>query len=70
MSNETVVTIEQIEEQLHRLPPDKLVVVFDFVSYLAERPLQSESFQAMLATEAVLSRVWLTPEEDEAWADL
>ena len=37
------VTISQIEQQLRLLPPDKLVVVFDFVSYLAERQIASES---------------------------
>ncbi len=30
----------------------------------------SEAYQTMLASEAVLSRDWNTPEEDEAWADL
>ena len=31
------VTIEQIEERLRDLPAEKLEVVFDFVSFLAER---------------------------------
>lgn len=31
------VTIDQIEDQLQKLPADKLVVVYDFVSYLLER---------------------------------
>lgn len=73
------VTISQIEEQLRRLPPNRLVVVLDFVSYLAERgniaslkwqEAASESFQTMLASEAVLRRDWERPEEDIAWADL
>jgi TorA maturation chaperone TorD len=63
-------TIEQIDEQLQRLPPDKLAVVLDFVSYLADHQPQTEVFETMLASEAVLSRDWLTPEEDAAWADL
>lgn len=45
------VTISQIEQQLRLLPPDKLVVVFDFVSYLAERQIASESHQATPASE-------------------
>ena len=64
------VSIAQIEEQLHQLPPEKLVVVFDFVSYLAERQIASESFHTMLATEPVLRRDWERPEEDAAWAHL
>jgi hypothetical protein len=33
------------------------------------RPL-SDAYQTMLASEAVLSRDWDRPEEDEAWANL
>jgi hypothetical protein len=63
-------TIAQIEERLRQLPPDKLDVVLDFVSYLAERRLASEAFQTMLASEPVLRRDWDRPEEEEAWRDL
>ncbi len=31
------VTIDQIDERLKALPPEKLIVVYDFVSFLAER---------------------------------
>ena len=65
-----IVTVSQIQEKVRQLPPQKLAVVFDFVSYLADRPVKSESFQTMLASEAVLRRDWDRPEEDEAWADL
>lgn len=64
------INISQIEERLQRLPPYKLAVVFDFVSYLAERQLASESFQTMLASESVLRRDWERPEEEAAWAHL
>ena len=64
------ITIAQIEERLRQLPADKLEVVFDFVSYLAERQLTSESFQTMLASEEVLRRDWERPEEEAAWAHL
>ncbi len=65
-----IVSIEEIEERLRQLPPDKLAVVLDFVSYLAERQLSSEAFQTMLASEAVLRKEWDTREEDEAWQHL
>ena len=69
--------IPQIAERLRELPADKLAVVYDFVSFLAERGKErawpdelSEAFQTMLASEAVLRRDWDRPEEDIAWANL
>jgi hypothetical protein len=71
------VAIPQITERLEKLPTDKLIVVYDFVSYLLERETVpalsgkfSEALQTMLASEAVLRRDWDRPEEDEAWASL
>jgi len=71
------VTIAQITERLRKLSADKLVVVYDFVSYLAEREpglalreTISEPYQAMLASESILRRDWDRPEEDAAWANL
>jgi len=70
------VAISQITERLQELSADKLVVVYDFVSYLLERETRqpqnrfSEAFQTMLASEAVLRRDWDRPEEDTAWASL
>ncbi len=64
------VTIAQIEERLRQLPPDKLAVVFDFVSYLTERQHASEVFQTMLASEDVLRQDWERPEEEAAWSHL
>ena len=71
------VTIPQIVERLQQLSDERLLVVYDFVSYLADREggqtdLEgaSEAWQTMLASEAVLRRDWERPEEDRAWADL
>ncbi|HZY42630.1 MAG TPA: DUF2281 domain-containing protein [Anaerolineae bacterium] len=71
------VTLPQLNERLKLLPPEKLVVVYDFVSYLSERELNlrlretpTEAYHTMLASEAVLNRDWDRPEEDQAWADL
>ena len=71
------VTIPQIVERLHQLSDERLLVVYDFVSYLADREEgqtdregTSEAWQTMLASEAVLRRDWERPEEDRAWADL
>ena len=67
------VTIPQIDERLKRLPTEKLAVVYDFVCYLLDQQTkrkvsESEAFQTILASEAVLRREWNRPEEDEEWA--
>jgi hypothetical protein len=71
------ITIPQIVERLQQLSGEKLLVVYDFVSYLADREGElmgiegtSEAWQTMVASEAVLRRDWDRPEEDRAWADL
>ena len=66
----TTVTIAEIEERLRRLSPEKLAVVYDFVSYLTDRQSASEPFQTMLASEQALRKDWDRKEEDDAWADL
>ncbi|MBP1467834.1 hypothetical protein EYB53_019115 [Candidatus Chloroploca sp. M-50] len=65
------VTIADIDKRLRHLPPDKLIVVYDFVSYLLERDLTDLLLDAdidagatMLGSEAVLRRDWDRPEED------
>jgi hypothetical protein len=71
------VTIPQIVERLQQLSDERLLVVYEFVSYLAARAEgradiegTSEAWQTMVASEAVLRRDWDRPEEDRAWADL
>ena len=71
------VTIAEIDERLRHLPPEKLIVVYDFVSYLLERDIadllsdaDTDARATMLAAEAVLRRDWDRPEEDAAWAHL
>jgi len=71
------VTIAEIDERLRQLAPEKLPVVYDFVSYLLDRDAphllaagDSRSRATMLASEAVLRRDWDRPEEDAAWAHL
>ncbi len=72
-----VVTIPQINEKLKSLSEEKLIVVFDFISYLSERELNnilfdsaSAAIECMYASEQVLAKDWNLPEEDEAWANL
>ena len=66
-------TIDEIDQRIRQLPPEKLAVVSDFVSYLLERELSASEDDAratMFASEAVLRRDWDRPEEDAAWAHL
>jgi hypothetical protein len=66
------ITLKDIDERLQQLPPEKLTVVYDFVSYLLERSDSQDvsALQTMIASESVLHRDWDRPEEDEAWANL
>jgi hypothetical protein len=66
----SAITIEQIEEQLRELPPNKLPAEFDFVSRIAHSDDDITALDVMLAAEDVLRRDWDTPEEDAAWAHL
>ncbi|HLX62063.1 MAG TPA: hypothetical protein VKX17_12345 [Planctomycetota bacterium] len=66
-------TIDEIDQRIRKLPPEKLAVVNDFVSYLLEREMSASENDAratMLASEEVLRRDWDRPEEDAAWAHL
>lgn len=71
------ITVSQILDRLHQLSIEKLAVVYDFVSYLAERDalIQSQepfssSQDVLWASEAILRQDWERPEEDIAWANL
>ena len=70
----TAISIPDIDARLQHLPPEKLMVVFDFVSFLLEREKtgtsSSEAMLTAVASEDVLSRDWSSIEEDRAWADL
>lgn len=70
----TPISIQQIDDQLQELPPEKLAVVYDFVSYLVAREraeqIEDSAWATMIASESVLARDWNTPDEDEAWGHL
>lgn len=64
------VTVAEIEEVLKKLPPEKLAEVLDFARFLAVPKDEFGAMETMIASERVLGRDWLRPEEDEAWGDL
>ena len=70
MTMENHLLLERVESQLRALPPEKLAVVAEFVDFVSTRNPRSEADFAMRLSEDAFGRLWNTPEEDEAWADL
>jgi len=58
-----------LQKEIETLPAAILDDVIDFVAWIKQRKL-SQIPETMLLSEAVLSKDWDTPEEDEAWASL
>ncbi|MEX1232408.1 MAG: hypothetical protein WEB58_19335 [Planctomycetaceae bacterium] len=70
-------TISDITERLRELPPEKLVVVYDFVSYLTARQRgelsghsANDLAEFMLASEKSFAKDWNSPKEEAAWSDV
>ena len=59
---------ELIAQELDRLPEPDLDRLLSFLHSI--RGARAEMTFPMLAAESALSKDWLTPEEDEAWASL
>lgn len=71
------ISVEEISKILQRLSPEKLLVVNDFVNYLADResPVlliddEASAIECTLVSESALRANWESPEEDAAWAHL
>jgi len=56
-------------KEIENLPSTCVGEVVDFVTWIKQRRL-SQIPETMLMSEAVLSKDWDTPEEDEAWVGL
>jgi hypothetical protein len=61
-------TRELIDRELDRMPQRELDKLLSLLQILRET--QIESALPMLAAESSLSKDWLSPEEDSAWANL
>jgi hypothetical protein len=55
--------------EIQKAPEPLLDEILGFVRLLKRAPLE-ESLELAFATETVLKKDWLRPEEDEAWRDL
>ena len=60
---------EMILQAVDDLPGEYLEELADFVQFLKIK-VAHQKVPTALASEKVLSRDWLRPEEDEAWKDL
>ena len=59
---------ELIDRELDRVPEQDLDKLLAYLRALRES--SSEAALPMLGAESSLAKDWLTPEEDEAWANL
>lgn len=64
------VTLKRVEEQLRQLPPEKLILVAEFINTLATTNDEDDLRDILLAAETSLRKDWDGPEEDAAWAHL
>lgn len=60
---------EIVIREVERAPETQLDEILGFVRLLQDAP-RREAMEAAFASERVLSRDWLAPEEDEAWRHL
>jgi hypothetical protein len=59
----------RLHRQIETLSPACVEEVVDFVEYLKQKQLRKIP-ETMLLSESALAKDWLSPEEDEAWANL
>jgi hypothetical protein len=62
-------TKELLLNEIELAPEPLLAEVLDFVQFLKLKS-QGSGFETARASEAVLGKDWLRPEEDEAWRSL
>jgi hypothetical protein len=65
----SVTTKELLFNEIERAPEPLLEEILDFVQFLKGKA-QRLGLETALASEAVLAKDWLRPEEDEAWQNL
>ena len=62
-------TRELLFDEIDRVPEPLLEEILDFVQFLKGKA-QRLGLETARASEAVLAKDWLRPEEDEAWQSL
>jgi hypothetical protein len=59
----------ELIREIETLPVAVLDELYDYIGFIRRQKAQKVS-DITLASERVLAREWLTPEEDDAWAHL
>jgi hypothetical protein len=62
-------TKDLILKEIEVFPEPYLEEILDFIRFLKDKAMKTRMESAILS-ESVLSRDWLSPEEEEAWKDL
>ena len=57
-------------KEIESLPSDYINEVYHYISFLKLFGSSNEPADILLASEQSLTKEWLLPEEDTAWADL
>ena len=60
---------KEIIAELENIPETLLEDVLDYINFLKSK-INRQKIATALASESILKRDWLLPEEDEAWRDL
>ncbi|AFS77871.1 hypothetical protein Curi_c07980 [Gottschalkia acidurici 9a] len=64
---------EVLVKRIQKSPPYLLEEVSNYIDYIEFKRIKENIYEVediTLASEKSLSKDWLKPEEDEAWADL
>ena len=59
----------EIIAELENIPENLLEDVLDYINFLKSKT-NRQKIAVALASESILKKDWLLPEEDEAWRDL
>ncbi len=59
----------EIIAELENIPENLLEDVLDYINFLKSK-INKQTIATALASESILKKDWLLPEEDEAWRDL
>jgi hypothetical protein len=65
----TTITKDDIMNELNDLPDDLAQEILDFIRFIKVKRKADKTMTA-LASEKVLSKDWLSTEEEEAWEEL
>lgn len=63
-------TFNQIVNLVNQLPYKEKRQLSEFLQKETQQDTEKEKIQTHFASEKVLAKDWLLPEEDEAWKDL